>query len=902
MSAALLAAPPADAQVTITEINPSRSTLHATDADGASGGRVNGLARATNSIFFAASEWGGVYRSSDAGRTWQRLNGHLPTVTWDIEADPGNPNRVFATSFYDGRLNSVSGINVSNDGGVTWHRPATAVPPVGFCRDAARRDEPSAFGISIDFENPQNVYVGTNCGLAISNDGGVNWRFVDPTPNDGAWDVSDVIVHHGGIIDTCGDDNHRRSTDGGATWTTAGADGTPLNAGLCSLAVSPDEPYVLFATVGRHIFESDDGGGTWNTEFGNRDAPFGGRIPFVTTNKRAGRNFDLWFGDVSLYRAACTTPVNPASGGTARCPASANWTGPFTRSAGAHDDTGDIAFEHVDPIDVPACLRDCSQRRDQCNSDCGQEADSCRSDCAVDRDVCMSEAGQPGKPTKAQCMQMFTRCNAGCTSRLNACRARCTQEFNSCNADCRRPREACPVLLSSDGGVYRNTLTNSPACQTPQWTQPDVTPHGLWLYSFCGADRPKDAVREDLYMGTQDNGTFATASAGSGSPAWDNHDCCDSFDIACAPGQVLYTACCWAGRSRLFLADGGMTGGRRIPLPAGNIRGWIFPDSIDRFGANRYVLLTTDGIFITLNITATPTITWTELGAATTPAGACAVLAAGAAQNPTFFVQADDCSGNGAGTLWRYQGTAADGTWQQVNPPANAGPGAGFGIFAVDRNDPNRLFASLITNAGPQMIRSADGGQNWANDANLDNAMTGNGTFRYRNTRGPTEWTNFAGYVQPTLIAFDPNDPNTIIAGAADSGIFLSRNDGAAWAVVSDNAGTPANPHIPRPRYAYFDRECGHFSIYIGTQGRGAWRLRYPDPNARTEAQCVQECNQDADSCRRECDQDREDCMSKARQPGEPTKAQCMQLFTRCNADCTTRLNACRARCRTCPD
>ena len=48
---------------------------------------------------------------------------------WDVEVDPSNSNRVFATSFYDGRVNSLAGINVSTNGGTTWTHPATATPP-----------------------------------------------------------------------------------------------------------------------------------------------------------------------------------------------------------------------------------------------------------------------------------------------------------------------------------------------------------------------------------------------------------------------------------------------------------------------------------------------------------------------------------------------------------------------------------------------------------------------------------------------------------------------------------------------------------------------------------------------------------------------------------------------------
>src|SRR5687768_2619593 len=204
------------------DINPNRSTLDATDPDGASGGRINGLGRARMDLFFAASEWGGLYRSTDSGQTWTHVPGHVPMVMWDVEVDPTTTTRVYATSFYDGRVTSRAGINISTDGGTTWTRPASATPPAGFCESAARRDEPSAFGIAIDPTNSDRVFIGTNCGLARSLDAGVTWTFIDPTPADGADDIWDVVVQDT-IVDVCGDDGHRRSIDRGTTWTTATA-------------------------------------------------------------------------------------------------------------------------------------------------------------------------------------------------------------------------------------------------------------------------------------------------------------------------------------------------------------------------------------------------------------------------------------------------------------------------------------------------------------------------------------------------------------------------------------------------------------------------------------------------------------------------------------------------------
>jgi hypothetical protein len=239
--------------VDIEDINPDRSNFGT--SQGASGGRVNGLASVTgnNQIFYAASEWGGLFKTTDGGLTWFRLDRHLPTVTWDVEVDPIDTNRVYATSFYDGRVNSLAGINVSQDGGETWIHPQVATPPN--C-PPIRNEELYAFGISVDPRNPTNVYIGHTCGLAISNDRGVTWRVVDPTPSMNIADstIADVIVHYDEngdqIIDICGVDGHLRSMDGGSSWTR-GISLSPLPSGFpCSIAVSPDEPYVLLATVG----------------------------------------------------------------------------------------------------------------------------------------------------------------------------------------------------------------------------------------------------------------------------------------------------------------------------------------------------------------------------------------------------------------------------------------------------------------------------------------------------------------------------------------------------------------------------------------------------------------------------------------------------------------------------
>jgi hypothetical protein len=84
------------------------------------------------------------------------------------------------------------------------------------------------------------------------------------------------------------------------------------------------------------------------------------------------------------------------------------------------------------------------------------------------------------------------------------------------------------------------------------------------------------------------------------------------------------------------------------------------------------------------------------------------------------------------------------------------------------------------------------------------------------------------GYHQPSLVALDPTDPDLMVAGGRDSGVFLSADGGSSWSTVTDprTSHVSGTPDIPRPRFAYFDEEGGETSIVLGSQGRGIWRLR----------------------------------------------------------------------------
>ena len=131
----------------------------------------------------------GVYRTTDGGRTWQRtLFVDENTGAIDIVVHPTNPNVLYAATWQLvirtwGRESGGpgSGIFVSRDGGVTWNRlraPGLPTRPVG------------KIGLAIAKSNPNRMYalIETGDGVPIhgqptdpgelwrSDDGGANWR------------------------------------------------------------------------------------------------------------------------------------------------------------------------------------------------------------------------------------------------------------------------------------------------------------------------------------------------------------------------------------------------------------------------------------------------------------------------------------------------------------------------------------------------------------------------------------------------------------------------------------------------------------------------------------------------------------------------------------------------------
>ncbi len=748
-------------------------------SSGGSGGRVHHLAssRELQDEIYAASEYGGLFKSNNKGGSWEHVDSFLPTRAFDVAVDPGGEN-VYATSFYDGRVSSTSAIQVSRDRGATWTHPPTATPPAGLCT-AGRSSQPSAFGISIRPGAVNEVLIGTNCGLARSTDFGTTWTFLSnslrgPLP----LSVWDVIALPGGLSYACGEQGVLRSA-GGTAWQKMPdpADKSGTYRGYCSIASNGAFPNFVVVAFARTtyfdaildirqvaFFASFDYGQTW-TKWNDPDNGSPKRVPMVAVNRRSD-GLDVWLGGGNLFRVPCSG----VPGGTLTC--SATRFGPFTDSFGdttkVHGDSGDLLFDQELQID------------------------------------------------------------------------------------------ACPLFYSSDGGVYVNKeTTTATGCQNPVFLSANVGLHAQLPMGMAGVDR-SGSTDEDLYFALQDNGFFTTTTnsvtcLSPCKPVWKHVEGADWFDAAADETQAVVVDDGYA------LEVGNVTGIQswiavgNAPAPA---QPWysVFTDVLDQFATSSYFLATSAGpdVVYTSNLTAVTaqngTATWTSLGWPAASAGYPCGLRSSRGLIPQLFVLSSASQFDGA-CLWRSQNelwytAPALQPWQRMDKIDGVCPDGGFGIFAIDRLHPNRIYASCTSVDPPVMIRTEDLGGHWEVDQNLTDLMTGPGKFVPKVTDpdngvaysapGDNPQPASPGIVQPVMVAFDPTNKDLLVAGGYESGLFISSDGGKGWALLSDPfTPSAAVPHLPRPFWAEFshDADGALDAIYVGTVGRGVWRV-HP---ARTE-------------------------------------------------------------------
>lgn len=201
----------------------------------------------------------GMYKSVDAGKTWAHLGLDDAQQIGGLAIDPNDENRVFvAVLGHPYGPNTTRGVYRSLNGGKTWDK-------------VLYKDENTgAIQVAIDPQNPNIIYADL-------------WAGRQGPWENGAWDGKESGLY--------------KSIDGGTTWKKL-SNGLPTvqqGLGRIGFCIAPTDPNRLYATVdaGKEggMYRSDDGGESWRSM--SNDGRYWGRGSDFAEVKVDPKNKDI---------------------------------------------------------------------------------------------------------------------------------------------------------------------------------------------------------------------------------------------------------------------------------------------------------------------------------------------------------------------------------------------------------------------------------------------------------------------------------------------------------------------------------------------------------------------------------------------------------------------------------
>lgn len=161
---------------------------------------------------------GGIFKSTDGGKNWQQVSNGLPkgVIQAHLTIAPSQPSRLFATvagARGETGMGSEVGVYRSDDAGASWQRITTDPRPAGRI-GGGDLSEPK-----VDPKNPDVVYVASTVTMK-SADGGKTWSSFHGAPGGDDYQNLWINPNNGDTILLVSDQGAQVTVNGGKTWST----------------------------------------------------------------------------------------------------------------------------------------------------------------------------------------------------------------------------------------------------------------------------------------------------------------------------------------------------------------------------------------------------------------------------------------------------------------------------------------------------------------------------------------------------------------------------------------------------------------------------------------------------------------------------------------------------------
>jgi uncharacterized protein (TIGR03437 family) len=239
-----------------------------------------------------------LWKTRDAAAAWTSRSDLPFAFLRTLVVDPSAVNTVYAVT-------TDAGVYKTEDAGATWNSASRGIP-TNRIQDLA-----------IDPVHPRTLFAGAGTGLYRTTDAGASWNLIDPLEESSVLQVL-IDAQNPNIVYRLGTTALRKSTDGGVTWTTLTFPGTTIqsialdprvtgNIWASSNGIISKQTFIL-----PYLYHSTDGGVSWTQITDPPVAPFPKVTIDASTNPSTIYN-GLSFRTTDGGRTWTPLPTSPVS-------------------------------------------------------------------------------------------------------------------------------------------------------------------------------------------------------------------------------------------------------------------------------------------------------------------------------------------------------------------------------------------------------------------------------------------------------------------------------------------------------------------------------------------------------------------------------------------------------------